>query len=50
MTKQTSTPVQQDAPKLSETEQKLLKQIQAQAPAQPSLIKYLSTSVCGFLW
>lgn len=48
MTKQQHAPAQQQAPQLSETEKKLLKQIQAQAPAQPSWVKYLSNTVLGF--
>jgi hypothetical protein len=49
MTKQTTAPAQQ-APQLSETERKLLKHIQSQAPVKPSWVKFLSNTVCGFYW
>lgn len=48
MSKQTTAPVQQQAPQLSETERKLLQHIQAQAPAKPSWVKFLSNTVLGF--
>ena len=47
---QTTTCSKTEAPKLSATEKKLLEQIQAHAQAQPSWVKFLSNTACGFLW
>jgi hypothetical protein len=46
----TTTAPKTDAPKLTETEKKLLQQIQAQSKPQLSLVKFLSRTTCGFYY
>jgi len=41
-------PVKHEVLKLTATEKKLLLHIKAQAPAKPSLFKFLSSTACGF--